>query len=171
MKKNLANILTSIRLIGALVLIFFDIRTPFFLVLYAVCGLTDVLDGLAARRFHAESEFGKKLDSAADVALYGMMLVKAQPLLSAALPRAGLLTISGLIFIRFCLYVIYWLMTRRFLSTHSIYNKAVSILLFFLPFALQTPYAAAYCYLVMAVAAVSLFDEALHFRKNASNAL
>ncbi|MBR0473632.1 MAG: CDP-alcohol phosphatidyltransferase family protein [Erysipelotrichaceae bacterium] len=163
MKKNIANCITSIRLIGAFVLIMFDIRSTAFLVVYAICGLSDALDGFVARKLHAESELGKKLDSVSDLSLYSVMLIKAIPLLIEALPPKGLYTIIGLILFRIFLYVVYWLFTRQLLSTHSIYNKIVSIMMFFLPFALQLPFARYYCYATMAVAAVSLVDEVLHF--------
>lgn len=163
MKKNIANCITSIRLVGAFVLIMLDIRSTAFLVVYAICGLSDALDGFVARKLHVESELGKKLDSVSDLSLYSVMLIKAIPLLIETLPPKGLYTIIGLILFRIFLYVVYWLFTRQLLSTHSIYNKIVSIMMFFLPFALQLPFARYYCYATMAVAAVSLVDEVLHF--------
>lgn len=42
---------------------------PWFIGLLATALLTDALDGYLARRLHAESEFGRKLDSAADYLL------------------------------------------------------------------------------------------------------
>ncbi len=163
MKKNLANIFTSLRLVGALVLIFISARSPAFLIIYALSGATDAVDGYIARKTHTESELGKKLDSVSDLSLYSIMLIKMWPLLQEALPKAGLYTIMGLILTRGILYIIYGLWKHRLLSTHSIYNKAVSILLFLLPFALQTSFADIYCYIVMAVAAISLIDEVIHF--------
>jgi len=45
---------------------------PWFVVLLSVALATDVIDGFLARWLHAESEFGRKLDSAADyLALLG----------------------------------------------------------------------------------------------------
>ena len=163
MKKNLANIFTSLRLIGALILIFIPVRSLGFLILYAFCGLTDALDGWAARKFHSESEFGKKLDSVSDLTLYGIMLVKVWPLLEEALPKLGLYTIMGLILFRLLLYIFFFLWKHRFLSTHSLYNKAVSLLMFLLPFTLRLPYAGLYCYLIMVIGALSLIDEVSRF--------
>lgn len=56
-----------------------------FSVLYLLCGITDVLDGFAARRLHTESERGAMLDSAADL-LFGIAYaVRVLPLLSIPL--------------------------------------------------------------------------------------
>ena len=41
-----------------------------FVALYLASGLTDLLDGKIARRFHFESDFGSKLDTWADMALF-----------------------------------------------------------------------------------------------------
>ncbi len=69
---TLPNLLTSFRLVAAPVLLWQawqGYRTAFLLLL-AVCFLSDLLDGLAARLTGQESEFGAKLDSWADVIMY-----------------------------------------------------------------------------------------------------
>lgn len=70
MSSRLPNILSFARLAGAPVLVLFAAlgwRAGFL----SLCGaalLTDALDGYLARRLHAESELGRKLDSWADYA-------------------------------------------------------------------------------------------------------
>lgn len=161
-KKNLANFITSIRLVGALVLMTLNIRSVPFLIIYAICGISDVLDGFVARTLHIQSDFGKKLDSVSDLLMNGTMLYKIWQVLLDTLPSAGIYTIIGLISSRLLLYIGVGIFTHQFLSTHSIWNKVTSLLVFMLPFALQTPYAVYYCYFAMAVAAVSLIDELIH---------
>lgn len=66
--KLLPNLLTGTRIAlmpGVLMAALVGSRL-WFLVLLVVSLLTDALDGFAARRLHAFSEFGRKLDSAAD---------------------------------------------------------------------------------------------------------
>ena len=46
-----------------------DMRTAF-VIAYAVLGATDYLDGLVARRFNQKTDFGKTLDSIADLPFY-----------------------------------------------------------------------------------------------------
>jgi CDP-diacylglycerol--glycerol-3-phosphate 3-phosphatidyltransferase len=72
--KHAANILTGLRIAMALSLpAFFDNRTVFFII-FAAAGLTDLLDGIVARRTGTASKLGAKLDSFADLLLFGIMV-------------------------------------------------------------------------------------------------
>ena len=53
--KNVPNFITCIRILGTIILLFIDPFTTGFYVLYTFCGVTDVLDGLIARKFNAIS--------------------------------------------------------------------------------------------------------------------
>lgn len=64
--KRLPNILTLLRGLGAAALIGLDVNRVAFWLVYALCGLSDMLDGPLTRRLHAESALGERLDSAAD---------------------------------------------------------------------------------------------------------
>ena len=48
-------------------LLFFPVFSILFYMLYLFCGLTDMVDGTVARKIGSASEFGVKLDSAADI--------------------------------------------------------------------------------------------------------
>lgn len=50
-----------------------------FFVLYILCGISDVLDGLIARALHTESEIGATLDSVADLIFAIMYIIKILP--------------------------------------------------------------------------------------------
>ncbi len=71
MKKNIANFLTSIRIVLAFVLLFFmqEQYQTVFLTLYSIAWITDGLDGRVARALKAESDFGSKLDDIGDTLL------------------------------------------------------------------------------------------------------
>lgn len=71
-RLTLPNLLTGFRFVAAPVLLWLAWRgsSTAFMVLLAVCFLTDMLDGLAARLTGQISEFGAVLDSWADVILY-----------------------------------------------------------------------------------------------------
>jgi len=45
-----------------------------FLIIYLFCGLTDIADGYIARHYHAETNFGAKLDSLADFIFWGITI-------------------------------------------------------------------------------------------------
>ena len=55
--------------------------SPIFWALYLLCGVSDMLDGWLARRLHAESVFGARLDSAADLCFTLVLLARFLPLL------------------------------------------------------------------------------------------
>ena len=171
MKKNLANYITSIRILGAILLIGLKAESKLFLIVYSVCGLTDALDGVVARRLHIESDSGRKLDSISDLLLNGVMLYKIWPLLEVILSRTALYLIMSLILARGLLYLVVWIVFHKLLSTHSIWNKLTSLLMFFLPYALLFSFARYYCYLIMFIAALSIVDEIYHLMISPRNSL
>jgi cardiolipin synthase len=69
---NVPNALSATRLLGVPVLFVLVDREPvaWFVVLYALLGLTDFLDGKLARAWNQASEFGSMLDSVADGAYF-----------------------------------------------------------------------------------------------------
>jgi|GEM_PF-2856967 len=54
--KNIANMITLIRIIGAFSLLLFKLLSPIFLFLYVVCGISDILGGYIARTTSALEE-------------------------------------------------------------------------------------------------------------------
>lgn len=89
MLKHVPNALTSLRLVLAPVIAFAVWQayavtsdggaSPFWpilaLGLFAFAALTDLVDGIAARMFDAESKFGRIIDPIADKALVGLPLI------------------------------------------------------------------------------------------------
>ncbi len=73
MKKQLPNFITGTRILGAIILFFFqEVNIPF-LCVYSLCGFTDLIDGPVARRLKAESSMGALLDTVGDVATYVLL--------------------------------------------------------------------------------------------------
>lgn len=71
--KHVPNIITVCRMaLSVLLLCFISNRTAFFIV-FVICGVTDLLDGMIARRTKTESAAGARLDSAADLLMFGIM--------------------------------------------------------------------------------------------------
>ena len=66
MKKQVANIITSCRILFSICLLFFPIFSVGFYSTYILCGFTDMVDGVVARKTNSVSEFGAKLDTASD---------------------------------------------------------------------------------------------------------
>jgi len=64
--RYIPNIVSISRIPTSIALLFLGGRPIWFIAVYAVAGIADVLDGEIARRFHWESELGQKLDSIGD---------------------------------------------------------------------------------------------------------
>ena len=63
----MANIITIIRILCSIALLFFPAFSPVFYVLYITAGVSDMVDGWFARRTHTVSELGAKLDTIKDI--------------------------------------------------------------------------------------------------------
>jgi CDP-diacylglycerol--glycerol-3-phosphate 3-phosphatidyltransferase len=110
---------------------FRDYAIPF-VVLYLLCGLTDVLDGFLARRLHAESDAGARLDSAADVVFYAalvaLLAVKSFASVVAWLP--AILTIAA---VRVATLAVSRVRFGRAGSVHTYGNKLAGFCVYLLP--------------------------------------
>lgn len=70
MKKHLANIISFSRIIGAGFLFFLNEISTSFLIVYVLCGFTDLIDGPVARKTNNSSVLGATLDTIGDVLTY-----------------------------------------------------------------------------------------------------
>lgn len=64
----MANVITSLRIIGSMALLLYPALSTSFYALYIATGITDMIDGTVARKTNTVSEFGSKLDTVADFA-------------------------------------------------------------------------------------------------------
>lgn len=73
---NLPNALTAFRLLAspALAVLALSGRDDLFLYLFLILEVTDWLDGRLAVLLNQQSEFGARLDSVADMVMYGLLL-------------------------------------------------------------------------------------------------
>ena len=127
----LANSITISRIFFSLTLLALFPHSSFFAAFYLMCGVTDVLDGFAARKLHTESEKGAMLDSTSDLLFSVVYAVKILPLLSVPLwiwvwtaiiavaKSTGILIASK--------------KEHRLSIEHSFGNKLTGLLLFLLP--------------------------------------
>ncbi len=75
-KKNLANITTVSRVVLSLVLLTFKSFSFWFYLIFFFCGLTDISDGFIARKLKIESDFGKRIDTIADLIFFAVSFYK-----------------------------------------------------------------------------------------------
>lgn len=127
----MANIITGIRIVCALLLIFCPVFSIWFYMLYILGGISDVLDGIAARHFGRETKFGANFDTIADTLFTVTVIIKAMSGLH--IPLWLIIWIAGIAFIK-CTNIISGLVIyRRFVSEHTVMNKICGILLFAIP--------------------------------------
>ena len=75
-RLNVADIITFFRIAGTIPLAVLKPLSAEFFCLYALTGLTDVLDGFIARKTKTAGDFGARLDSIADLLFYTVILIR-----------------------------------------------------------------------------------------------
>ena len=157
---TLANALTAARILCAAVLFCVPPLSAAFRVIYALGGITDMLDGPAARHAGAVSAFGAKLDSAADLIFLIAAAVGILPALWLLLPAAVWYAAAAIGLLRLCTGAVSAIKLHRFIAAHTGLNKLSGLLLFALPFLLHwqgiTWYAAGVCMICGAAAVEEL---------------
>lgn len=159
MKLTIPNCITLFRMAGTLGLLALRPVTAGFYALYTLCGLSDVLDGWLARRLHQTSASGARLDSAADLLFYTVMILKLLPVLYVRLPEAFWYVLGVVVLLRLVVYAVVAVKFRCFAAPHTWLNKLTGLMVFGLAYSLWTPAVVGYCWSICAVAAVSAICE------------
>ena len=126
--KNLPNIITVFRAIGAIGLLFFGVESPIFWVLYFACGISDMLDGFLARKYHCESKTGALLDSLADIVFVACCCIKLIPIL--VLPNWLWIWFLVIVLIKVINQISALVIYKKCVFPHTIANKVTGLLLF-----------------------------------------
>ena len=161
------NSLTLLRLLGGIALIFLPLPSKSFYIVYLICGLTDMLDGLLARKLGTASSFGAKLDSVADLTFYSVSLIRMMPWLRKRLPSWIWYIVFAVLAVRLASYLVAAIRLKRFAAVHTIANKATGALVFGVgPMILLPSWLTVYCLVLAVVAAYSSTEELLmHLRE------
>lgn len=134
-RTGTANIITGFRILCSIALLFCSPFSPPFYALYLVAGLTDMIDGLIARKTNTVSPFGARLDTAADFALVVVCLWKL--LAKLAIPSWLWFWIGGIALIKAVNVLSGYILQKRFVVLHTAMNKVTGVLLFVLPLPLR----------------------------------
>lgn len=114
---------------GLLVSVEYDASRVFFGVCLALAFLTDVFDGVIARRLNVATPGLRRLDSIVDTIFYACVVIAAWRLYPAAL-AAHTTSILVLIALELTRYVVDWVKFRRVASYHMWSSKLWGLLLF-----------------------------------------
>ncbi len=131
-KSSLPNLVTGIRVICALFLLFLPPFSLVFFVVYALAGASDLLDGYLARRFNVISHFGATLDSIADLTFFAIVFIVVYPYLDW---QAWLIAaIAIVVVIRLASLLVGYIKFQEFAFLHSYANKLAGFSVFCFPF-------------------------------------
>jgi len=119
--RHIPNIISISRLPTSIALLFLGSRPIWFIAVYAVAGIADVLDGMIARRFHWESELGQKLDSVGDGVFIVCAILAAIFTIELKISAYNFSIFAVLLSIRVVNMLITWVKFRRvgFIHTRS----------------------------------------------------
>lgn len=155
------NIITCVRILGTVALVFIEPFCVAFYVIWTICGVSDVLDGTVARMLKKESKFGARLDSIADIMFYLLMLYRVLPTLIAVLPRWIWIIVCAIALTRIGAYVTALIKFKRFASLHSYLNKLSGFMLFLVPYFIFMSWFWIYCVVLCGIGLASSIEELL----------
>lgn len=167
MKKYIANILTSFRILGSVFLLFFPAFSVEFYCFYIICGFTDMIDGTIARKTNSTSEFGSKLDTIADIVFVTASLIKVLPTIDIP----WWLLIWGIIIaiIKIANIILGYVFEKQFIALHTTMNKVTGLLLFLLPLTLSFLELKYSSIVVCSIATFAALQEGVYVLKNNMN--
>ena len=129
---NLPNGITLLRILCSLTLLFcMPLSLPFYL-LYTAAGLSDIFDGLIARKTNTSTQFGAKLDTLADIVFAAVILIKLLPILELSVWI--IIWVGVIALIKLVNIAIGFVRKHTLTAVHSVINKVTGALLFILPF-------------------------------------
>ena len=132
--KNIPNMITGIRMIGAIIMLFLKPLSTEFYIVYGVCGFTDAVDGFIARKFHLQSKLGSILDSISDLLFYAIMAIMIIPVLVDVLELWNWIIFIVPAVIQGIAYIVCAIKFRKFSALHTYSNKAIGVCAFVYPF-------------------------------------
>ncbi len=128
---HLADLITGIRILCGILILFVPAFSGWFYVLYLLGGLSDAIDGMVARKLGQASDFGAKLDTIADFIFAIAVFVK---IAGVVLVPAWLMVWAVLIIVIKIMNVIAGLLKHgKFVTVHSTLNKVCGGIIFLLP--------------------------------------
>ena len=131
MKKHIANIVTSIRILGSVCMLCSSVFSPMFYTTYLLCGFTDMIDGTIARKTNSVTSFGSCLDSIADLIFLIAASVKILP--AVYIPNWLWFGILIVFIMKITAVIWRYVLVQRFVFKHTFLNKLTGFLLFLVP--------------------------------------
>ena len=132
--RMMANVITGLRILVSAVLLFCPVFSPIFYAMYLIAGLSDMADGIVARKTNLVSEFGSRFDSIADFVFVAVCLIKILPVIN--IPVWLYVWTAVIFFVKIINIISGYVMQKKYVAVHTTMNKATGALLFMLPLTL-----------------------------------
>ena len=126
--KRLPNVISVLRIAGSLGLLFCDVAGWLFWVLYALCGISDMVDGWLARKLHVETKAGAVCDSVSDIVFVACCAIRVLPVLE--IPVWLCIWAGVIVSIKIVNQISARAVFKRFCFPHTAANKLTGFLLF-----------------------------------------
>ena len=133
-KMNIADAVTTSRIIFAVFVLACSTFSVQFYIFYFLAAFTDMIDGWIARKLELKSSFGAQLDTVADFIFVAVVLIKVLPVIHV--PRWLWIWAALIAVIKLTNLVSSFVMFHRLISIHSVMNKITGFILFLLPFSI-----------------------------------
>ena len=153
----MANVITLIRIGLAISLLLIKKFSPPFLIVYSICGFTDILDGYIARKTKTESNLGAKLDTISDLLFFIIMFIIMFDIFLKDI--VCIMFIIIILLIRILSIIIVLKKYNKFAILHTYTNKLTGLLLFFIPYFMNLNGANIIVYIIGAIALISSIEE------------
>ena len=126
--KRLPDVISVLRIAGSIGLLFCDVTGWPFWVLYALCGVSDMVDGWLARKLQAETKAGAILDSVSDIIFVACCAIRLLPVLE--IPAWLWIWAGVIVFIKVTNQVSALVVFKGVCFPHTLANKLTGLLLF-----------------------------------------
>ncbi|MCI1716753.1 CDP-alcohol phosphatidyltransferase family protein [Clostridium sp.] len=130
--KHIPNLITLMRVLGTVVLVFIEPFSGLFFIIYFICGISDVLDGIIARKMNLVSKKGQILDSIADFFMVIVLLFIF--VLNFKFPLLIIYWVIIIAVIRLTSLGIGFMRYKQLAFLHTYANKLTGMILFCSPF-------------------------------------
>lgn len=133
--KNIANYISISRIIMSIMLLIPKTFSISFYCIYIYCGISDMLDGIIARKLKITSKFGEKIDSISDFIFIIICLIKFIPNLN--LSNIIYLWIILIAIIKLINIICGYIYYKKLILLHTLGNKITGFALFIYPLFMQ----------------------------------
>lgn len=157
--KNIANIITILRIILSIALLKIDMFSSLFFTVYIMCGVSDFLDGYIARKMNMASKLGSRLDSIADICFVISMFIIMLPVINIL--KYIVLWILIVVFVRITSIIIVIRKYNTFAILHTYGNKLSGFMLFCLPLVYNIMNTNLLASIICVIASISAIEEVI----------